>query len=109
MSNALEQFDALMPTEIDVLKELVRVSGAREALEIGMARASSSVSILAALPPDGHLTSIDPADAGVHVVGPLDGRLQQLEQARHGSIIREEEAAWAVRSRAAVGAPFRLT
>src|SRR5438874_12703703 len=77
MSNALEQFDALMPTEIDVLKELVRISGAREALEIGMARASSSVSILAALAPDGHLTSIDPfqlreqdgyGGAGVRVV-----------------------------------------
>jgi hypothetical protein len=60
MANALEQFDGLMPTEIDVLRELVRLSGARQALEIGMARASSSVSILSALPRDGHLTSIDP-------------------------------------------------
>jgi predicted O-methyltransferase YrrM len=60
MSNALEQFDGLMPTEMDVLRELVRESGAGRALEIGMARASSSVSILSALPPDGHLTSIDP-------------------------------------------------
>lgn len=77
MSNALEQFDGLMPTEVDVLKELVHAAGAREALEIGMARASSSVAIMSALPPDGHLTSIDPfqlreqdgyAGAGVRVV-----------------------------------------
>jgi hypothetical protein len=57
---ALEQFDGLMPTEVDVLQELVRASGARDALEIGMARASSSVAILSALPAEGHLTSIDP-------------------------------------------------
>jgi Methyltransferase domain len=78
MSNALEQFDGLMPTEIDVLQHLVRLSRARQALEIGMARASSSVAILSALPPDGRLTSIDPfqlreqdgyAGAGVRVVG----------------------------------------
>jgi len=75
--NALEQFDGLMPTEVDVLQELVRASKAKQALEIGMARASSSVAILSALPPDGHLTSIDPfqlrekdgyAGAGVRVV-----------------------------------------
>jgi hypothetical protein len=77
MSNVLEQFDGLMPTEKDVLKELVRVSGATEALEIGMAQASSSVTILSALPPNGRLTSIDPfqlresdgyGGAGVRVV-----------------------------------------
>jgi Methyltransferase domain len=75
--NALEQFDGLMPTEVDVLKELVRTSNARAALEIGMARASSTVAILSALPSDGHLTSIDPfqlreqdgyGGAGVRVV-----------------------------------------
>src|SRR4051812_49170872 len=60
MSNALEQFDELMPTEKDVLKELVRMSGAKDALEIGMARASSSVAIISALPAGGRLTSIDP-------------------------------------------------
>ena len=77
MSSVLEQFDGLMPTEIDVLKELVRESGAGQALEIGMARASSTVTILSALPRDGHLTSIDPfqlrdqdgyGGAGVRVV-----------------------------------------
>jgi hypothetical protein len=60
MPNALEQFDWLMPTEVEVLEDLVRMSGATDALEIGMARASSSVAILSALPPAGHLTSIDP-------------------------------------------------
>src|SRR5688572_23466293 len=58
--NALEQFDGLMPSEIEVLQELVRAAGTKEALEVGMARASSSVAILGALPADGHLTSIDP-------------------------------------------------
>jgi hypothetical protein len=60
MSSALEQFDGLMPTEVDVLKELVHLSAAGDALEIGMARASSSVAILSALPANGRLTSIDP-------------------------------------------------
>jgi hypothetical protein len=77
MSSVLEQFDGLMPTEIDVLKELVRESGAGQALEIGMARGSSTLAILSALPSDGHLTSIDPfqlreqdgyGGAGVRVV-----------------------------------------
>jgi methyltransferase family protein len=49
-----------MPTEKEVLKELVRMSGAHDALEIGMARASSSVAIISALPAGGRLTSIDP-------------------------------------------------
>ena len=66
MSNALEQFDGLMPTEIDVLKELVRESGGGQALEIGMARGTSSVTILSALPPEGHLTSIDPFQLREH-------------------------------------------
>jgi len=77
MSNVLESFDGLMPTEKDVLGELVRMSGAKQALEIGMAQASSSVVILSALSSDGHLTSIDPfqlreqdgyGGAGVRVV-----------------------------------------
>src|SRR5437660_12608414 len=59
-ADALVQFDGLMPTEVDVLQELVRASGATDALEIGMARATSSLAILAALPSNGTLTSIDP-------------------------------------------------
>ena len=52
-ADALVQFDGLMPTEVDVLQELVRASGATDALEIGMARATSSLAILAALPSNG--------------------------------------------------------
>jgi len=58
--DALAQFDGLMPTEVEVLQELVRTSAAVDALEIGMARATSSIAILAALPANGTLTSIDP-------------------------------------------------
>lgn len=52
----------MLPTELAVLADLVRTSGAREILEIGMANASSTIAMLTVLAANGggHVTSIDP-------------------------------------------------
>src|SRR5262245_43196189 len=59
-THPLAQFDGVLQTEMDVIRELVRSIDARSALEIGMARGVSSVAILSVMRPDGHLTSVDP-------------------------------------------------
>src|SRR4029450_11609121 len=59
-AHPLAASDGVLPTEMDVIKGLVRSIKSRAALEIGMARGFSSVAILSALEPDGRLTSVDP-------------------------------------------------
>ena len=56
----LAPLDGVLPTEMEVLRQLIKSVDARAALEIGMARGVSSVAILTAMGADGHLTSVDP-------------------------------------------------
>jgi predicted O-methyltransferase YrrM len=58
--NPLNDFDGLMPTERDVLRKLINDCSATRVLEIGMARATSTLAIFSALPPHGTVVSIDP-------------------------------------------------
>jgi hypothetical protein len=60
--NTLDRPEGMMRSELKVLGDLVRSSGARDILEVGMALGSSTLEILRALKEsgDGRLTSIDP-------------------------------------------------
>ena len=60
--NVLDRPEGLMRSEMEVLRELVRLSSARNLLEIGMANGSSTVAMLEVLQQagGGHVTSIDP-------------------------------------------------
>jgi len=52
--------DGVLPTEMDVIRQLLKSIDAKAVLEIGMARGVSSVAILSVLGPDARLTSVDP-------------------------------------------------
>lgn len=60
--NTVDRVNGMMRSELELLSELVSSSGARSALEVGMALASSTLAILKALKAAGagRLTSVDP-------------------------------------------------
>jgi len=63
-----------MRSEVEVLRELVRASGARDLLEIGMANGSSTIAMLEALgEKGGHVTSIDPYQLGAVTAQGVNG------------------------------------
>jgi len=72
-TNLPDRPHGMLRSELELLAELVRSSGAERVLEIGMANASSAVAILSSLPKSdfAHLTSIDPFQ--LSPVNPTDG------------------------------------
>ena len=91
-TNNLDREQGMMRSELEVLRELVTSSGARQVLEIGMANGSSTEVILGALQnvENGHLTSVDPfqlVDAPDGFAGEGVRRIQSLGLAHRHTLI----------------------